>query len=68
ARAHAASGNPERGLTVIDAFVKRQGPNAALIDARNEIISGRERAKTGTAVTGVEVKAGTPTATPGQPF
>jgi tetratricopeptide (TPR) repeat protein len=44
ARVYAADGNPERGISVIDEFVKRHGPNKALIETRNEILQG----KTGT--------------------
>jgi tetratricopeptide (TPR) repeat protein len=67
ARAHAASGSPERGIAVIDAFVERHGPNARLIEARNEIISGRERMKIGTAGAGTDGEAGARTAAPVQP-
>ncbi|HEX8143875.1 MAG TPA: tetratricopeptide repeat protein [Pyrinomonadaceae bacterium] len=67
ARAHASDGNPERGIAVIDAFVARQGPNKALIEARNEILS--RKAGTGTkspeTVPGARVEA--QTVTPSQP-
>jgi tetratricopeptide (TPR) repeat protein len=46
ARAHAADGDPERGIAVIDAFVARQGPNKSLIEARNEILSRKARTET----------------------
>jgi tetratricopeptide (TPR) repeat protein len=45
ARALAADGNPDRGIAVIDAFVKRQGPNDALIEARNEILRSKAGAE-----------------------
>jgi len=48
ARALAANGDPDRALAVIDAFVTRQGPNKALIDIRNEILSTRTAAETKT--------------------
>jgi tetratricopeptide (TPR) repeat protein len=45
ARALAADGNPDRGIAVIDAFVKRQGPSKALIETRNEILRSRPEKK-----------------------
>ena len=50
ARALAANGDPDRALAVIDAFVTRQGPNKALIDIRNEILSTRTAAETKTTI------------------
>lgn len=49
ARALAATGEAERAIAVIDAFVERQGPNKALIDTRNEILAGRVGAETKTS-------------------
>lgn len=46
ARALAATGDQERAISVIDAFVARQGPNKALIDTRNEILAARDAAPT----------------------
>jgi tetratricopeptide (TPR) repeat protein len=43
ARSHAAGGNPERGIAVIDAYVTRQGPNKSLVETRNEILSRKGR-------------------------
>lgn len=39
ARALAASGEVERALAVIDAFVARQGPDKVLVDTRNQILA-----------------------------
>ena len=39
ARALAATGETERAIAVIDAFVERQGPNKVLVDTRNEILT-----------------------------
>jgi tetratricopeptide (TPR) repeat protein len=40
ARAYAESGNPERGLVVLDTFIARRGPSAETMNARREILSG----------------------------
>lgn len=45
ARALAADGSPDRGIAVIDAFVKRHGPNNALIETRNEILRSKAEKK-----------------------
>jgi tetratricopeptide (TPR) repeat protein len=44
-RALAATGETERAIAVIDAFVARQGPNKVLVDTRNEILTSAAAGK-----------------------
>jgi tetratricopeptide (TPR) repeat protein len=67
ARALAADGNPDRGIAVIDAFVKRQGPNKALIEARNEILRSKSGAEKKSPAPAETVPTSDLSATPGQP-
>jgi tetratricopeptide (TPR) repeat protein len=67
ARALADDGSPERGIAVIDAFVARHGPNKALIETRNEILSRKagKEIKSPSPQPGTQVEA--QTKTPGEP-
>ena len=40
ARAYAEDGSAERGVAVLDSFVKRHGPSTEIMDARREILFG----------------------------
>lgn len=68
-RAYAEDGNPQRAISVIDAFTSRRGPNSELAAARREILSamnedgtsapGRTNTATGNSSSAVAASSGT---------